>query len=435
MIEWSIVDTWIVIDIIIVAVSSVFVGTHLVLRKESLLGDGISHSVLPGIALGYILTNSRDSVFMFVGAIVMGILTAVISDYIAEHRRIDEAASLGVVFSGLFALGLLMISTVASDVDLDPSCVLFGAVELTPLDTIAIAGVYVPRAVISNGSILIINALALLVLHRKLNVSVFDPLFAQTIGIRVKQLRYFHIILVAITTVAAFESVGSILIVSLLVVPQAIGLLLSRSLKGVIIYGGIIAVISSVVGHFMAIAIPPLWGYPDTNTAGAVSVVMGILLLLVVFFAPQNGIIIKQLHTLYIQILISKDDIIKALYKTHGTHLSTSNIKDLVQQSLLTGRTNILAIFLAKWYLLFSKKICHKNNKYICTAQGLVLATKVEDKHRMWEDYLYKQVDMTPDTVHSKAEQLEHIRQQELLRTLKEQASPNTEIPGHKHIR
>lgn len=397
-----------------------------------MLGDGISHAVLPGIAIGYIISQSRESVWLLLGAIIMGIITAVLTEYIAENRKIDEGASLGVVFSGLFALGLLLIASVSSKVDLDPSCVLFGAVELTPLDTISLWDYEIPRAVILNGTVMLVNIIAIVMMYRKLNASVFDPQFARTIGINTKLIRYIHIILVSITTVIAFESVGSILIISLLVVPQVIALLLSHRIKYVFIISVLVSIFANISGHIMAITIPPLMGMKDTNTVGSVSVALALLLFIVLIASPK-GMLAKKVFLFLHQVDIAREDILKLLYKSNVEQLSVSNIKALVAPSMLAGRINTWALLCAKQYVFYKKEVEHKNGEFICTEAGIAQATRLTSRHRKWEDYLFTQVDIQPEQVHFYAEQMEHVRNRGVLSRLEDEASDRADIPGHDH--
>jgi manganese/zinc/iron transport system permease protein len=164
-------DGWIVLAGILCAVSASLVGNFLVLRRTSMLGDAISHAVLPGLAVAFLVTGSRQSLPMFAGAALVGILTAAMTQWIRDTGKVDEGASMGVVFTTLFALGLVLIVRAADTVDLDPSCVLYGAIELTPLDTIpmdvsGIGVVELPRVVIMLGIVTVIN-LAFVILFFK----------------------------------------------------------------------------------------------------------------------------------------------------------------------------------------------------------------------------------------------------------------------------
>ena len=130
--NWYMYDTWIVIVGALCAIAAALPGTFLVLRRMSMMGDAISHAVLPGLAVAFLVTGTRASFAMFAGAAIVGVLTAVFTQWISQWGRVDRGASMGIVFTTLFAIGLLLIVQAADHVDLDPGCVLYGAIELTP---------------------------------------------------------------------------------------------------------------------------------------------------------------------------------------------------------------------------------------------------------------------------------------------------------------
>ncbi len=173
--SWAL-DGWIILTAILAAISTALLGNFLILRKMSLLGDAISHAVLPGLAVAFFLSNSRNSIWMFLGAVVVGFLTAVFTEWIRGVGKVDEGASMGVVFTSLFALGLVMIVQAADNVDLDPGCVLYGAIELTPLDTVSVLGIEIPRVVLTLGAVLVVNLIFVVVFFKELKLSSFDAL-------------------------------------------------------------------------------------------------------------------------------------------------------------------------------------------------------------------------------------------------------------------
>ena len=121
--NWSL-DGWIIVVGGLCAVASALLGNFLVLRKMSMLGDAVTHAVLPGIAVAFFVSHSRSSLPMFIGAVFVGILTALFTEWIRKFGKVDEGASMGVVFTSMFALGLVMLVQAADQVDLDPNCVL-----------------------------------------------------------------------------------------------------------------------------------------------------------------------------------------------------------------------------------------------------------------------------------------------------------------------
>ncbi|HAW30949.1 MAG TPA: iron ABC transporter, partial [Planctomycetaceae bacterium] len=213
--QWNwYLDGWIIVAGILCSVATALLGNFLVLRKMSMLGDAITHAILPGLAAAFFISDSRSSLPMFVGAVIAGILTALFTEWIRGFGKVDEGASMGVVFTSLFALGLVMIVQAADHVDLDPGCVLYGAIELTPLDTVLIAGWEIPRVVAVLSIVLLINLLFVVCFLKELKLSSFDPALATTTGFNATLIHYTLMTLVAITAVASFETVGNILVVA-----------------------------------------------------------------------------------------------------------------------------------------------------------------------------------------------------------------------------
>ncbi|MEP4076553.1 metal ABC transporter permease [Haloferula sp.] len=292
--SWTSFDTWIAITATLCAISCALPGCFLVLRKMSMMGDAISHAVLPGLAVAFIVTGSRASFPMFIGAAVVGILTALFTQWISRFGQVDRGAAMGIVFTTLFALGLVLIVQAADHVDLDPGCVLYGALELTPLDTVKIGSFEVPRAAVVNGLTLLLNLGIIALLYKELRLSAFDPQLADTLGFNSNFLHYLLMTMVAVTTVAAFESVGSIIVIAMLIVPPAAALLLTRRLLPLLLISAILAAASAWLGHLFAMTLPRLVGFEDTTTSGMIAFAAGILFLLAWFFAPNEGLISKR---------------------------------------------------------------------------------------------------------------------------------------------
>ena len=291
--EWTFLDSWIVIVGILGAMSCALLGNYLVLRRMSMMGDAISHAVLPGLAIAFLVSGSRESLPMLIGAVLIGVLTTLFIQAIDKLSGLDKGASMGVVFTTLFALGLILIRQAADHVDLDPSCVLYGAIELTPLDTYLMFGYEIPRAAVTNGAMLLINLLFVLLFFKELKITSFDPALATGLGISARFMHYVLMTLVAMTTVAAFEAVGSILVIAMLVVPPATAFLLAERLESMMILALVFAVLSAVGGHLGAITIPPMFGFPDTNTSGMMAVAAGTLFGVCALISPKKGLMAR----------------------------------------------------------------------------------------------------------------------------------------------
>ncbi len=289
-------DTWVIIIGSLTAVACALPGCFLVLRKMSMMGDAISHAMLPGIAIGFLLTDSRASVPMFLGAAVAGILTALFTQWISRFGRVDQGAAMGIVFTTLFAIGLILIVQAADHVDLDPGCVLYGALELAAFDRITVAGFDLPPTVISIGAMLLVNLLVLIALFKEFRLSSFDASLSDTLGFSSRFLHYLLMALVAMTTVAAFEAVGSIIVIAMLIVPPATALLLTRRLVPMLIIASLVGILAACLGHLAAITVPRLFGFEDTSTSASMATITGLLFVLAWLFSPSEGLIVRRMR-------------------------------------------------------------------------------------------------------------------------------------------
>jgi len=299
---WTSRDTWVVVIGALVAAACALPGCFLVLRKLSMMGDAISHAVLPGLAIAFFVSGSRSSFAMFLGAAIIGVLTAVFTHWVSSFGKVDRGASMGIVFTTMFALGLLLIVRAAEHVpDLDPSCVLYGAIEFAPahvLFTLNLGGmtVDVPHAAATLGAVLLLNLAVVLLLFKELRISAFDPALGTTLGVSAGVMHYLLMTLTAVTVVAAFEAVGSIVVIAMLVAPPAAAYLLTRRLSVMLVLSVILGVASAGMGHGMAITLPRLIGFEATSTAGMMAVAAGLLFLAAWLGAPEDGLIVRWLR-------------------------------------------------------------------------------------------------------------------------------------------
>lgn len=287
--SWFAFDTWIVVVGALCAIACALPGCFLVLRRMSMMGDAISHAVLPGLAIAFLVTGSRSSLGMFIGAGIIGVLTAVFTQWISAWGKVERGASMGIVFTSLFALGLILIVQAADHVDLDPGCVLYGAIELTPLDVVAevtILGTLleIPRSAVVLGIVATLNLLVILVFYKEFKISAFDPELAESLGLHPGRMHYLLMVMVAVTTVAAFEAVGSIIVIAMLIVPAATAQLLTGRLGMMLTLSVVFGMAAAGAGHVMAITVPEWFGFRDTSTSGMMAVASGIFLAGAVLF-------------------------------------------------------------------------------------------------------------------------------------------------------
>lgn len=257
-------DLWTMATAVLASVACGLVGCFLVLRRLSMLGDTISHAVLPGIAGAFLLTGTRDVLPMLLGAMVVGVATALLSSGLDRWARVDRDAAMGVTFTTFFAMGVVMISLAARQVDLDPGCVLYGLLEFVPFDTITLAGMQVPRAAAWLGTALVVDAVLVVAFLKELRACSFDPAHAASLGLRVGVVHIGVMAAVAANTVVAFEAVGSILVVAMLVAPGATARLWTDRLTPMLWLACAIAASTAVVGYLAALEL-------NTSAAGMIA--------------------------------------------------------------------------------------------------------------------------------------------------------------------
>lgn len=282
---------WIILTGALAAGSCALVGCFLVLRRMAMLGDAISHAVLPGIAIAFLLSGSREPVPMLIGAGALGVITTFAIETLHRRGKLQQDASIGVTFTWLFAVGVILITLFAGQVDLDQDCVLYGEIAYVPLDQwITSSGTLLgPRAVWTLGVLFILNLLFVTFGNKELKVTAFDPALATSLGISATLWHYLLMGMVSLTTVGSFESVGAILVVAMLIAPPATAYLLTDKLNRMLLYAVLIGILCSILGYLLAL-------YLDGSIAGAMAVVAGILFALAFFFSPVHGIVPKRMR-------------------------------------------------------------------------------------------------------------------------------------------
>ena len=261
---------YIILTGMLVAVSCSILGTFLVLRKMAMVGDAISHAVLPGIVLSFFITGSRDSIWMLIGAGVMGIITTLVIEWLHKKTKLQEDASIGVTFTFLFALGVLMISYFAKNIDLDQECVLYGEIAYVPLNTISIGSLEIPKAIVMLAVVLLLITCIIFFFYKEWVITTFDAPYATSIGMSTVLWNYLLMSMVSFTTVASFESVGAILVVAFLVVPASAAYLITDSLPKTLFWAVIFGILSSVSGYYAAAAL-------DVSISGAMAAASGLI--------------------------------------------------------------------------------------------------------------------------------------------------------------
>ncbi|MBA5779227.1 metal ABC transporter permease [Stappia sp. F7233] len=279
-------------------------GNFLVLRRQSLMGDAISHVVLPGIVLGFLVTGTVDSLPMMLGAGVAALISVGLIELIRRLGRVEPGAAMGVVFTSMFAAGVLLLEqSGAGGVHLDVEHALYGNLEsavwleatgfgdLLRPEILADLPVSVTRLAVVNLAIVAFVAL----LYKELKLVSFDPLFADTLGISSRLVGTLLIVMVAVAAVAAFDAVGSILVIAMFICPAATARLMTDRLGTQLWISAGVAVASGILGYFAAALGPQLLGVDmSVSAAGMIAVVAGLFQTVAMLLAPRYGVLARR---------------------------------------------------------------------------------------------------------------------------------------------
>lgn len=287
-------EAWIIATGIIVGVSCALIGTFLVLRRMAMLADAISHTVLLGIVGAFLVTKSLDGIPMFIGAAVSGLLTAFLVQLL-HSKGIQSDAAIGVVFTSLFAVGVILLSVYGANVHLDIEHSLMGEIAFVPWNTVTIFGVDIgPKAFWMLVAVLLINITMVSVCYKEFKIASFDPQMALAIGIPVMLIHYLQMGMLSLTTVASFDSVGAILVVAMLIVPPAAAHLLTDRLLYMLIISAVIGGLSALLGYICAT-------WLNVSISGAMASMTGVFYAGAFLFSPSNGVMTKKMRTLKTQ--------------------------------------------------------------------------------------------------------------------------------------
>jgi manganese/zinc/iron transport system permease protein len=267
------------------AVACSLVGSFLVLRRMAMLSDAISHAILPGIVVAYFVVQDLSSPLLLLAAALTGVATVSLVELLFHSRLVHEDTAIGLVFPALFSIGVILISRYAGRVHLDTDMVLMGELAFAPFDRLVVGGVDLgPRHLYVMGGILLLNLTFIVLFFKELKLATFDAGLAAALGFSPALIHYMLMTLVSVTAVGAFDAVGLILVVALMIGPPATAYLLTDRLPAMIGLGALCGVVAAVSGYWLAYAL-------DASIAGCIATTIGVLFGLVLLLAPGRGLI------------------------------------------------------------------------------------------------------------------------------------------------
>lgn len=390
---------WTIVVGAICAAACALVGCFLVLRRMSLLGDALSHSVLAGTAGVYLLTGRLDPIPMLLGALVAGVLTSVLTQLLRQAASVPDDASIGIVFTCMFAFGVVIVSR-AKNVHLDLDCVLFGDLTAAGIHLESFRGWLIPHAFGTLIPALCLTILFLTVFWKELRLTSFDPTLAVTLGFSASLMHYLLTTVVAVVTVSAMEVVG-LLVVALLIVPAATARMLTDRLSTTLWLSCLLSVSCTTIGYLLALR----W---ESSAAGLTAVVAGAELVTAILLGPKYGLFGRLVRTVRLKVRIAAEDILATLFrhweKQPHPQTASASSADCVRfaGNGLPGR---LAM---KWLVRRALLRVDGQTAYL-TQKGQKYAQSLVRSHRLWESYLQQYFDLPEDHLHDPAEAMEHF--------------------------
>jgi manganese/zinc/iron transport system permease protein len=277
-------DLKIIITAILASISCSLLGVFLVLRNLCMISDAITHAVLPGIVLMFLISSSKSTFLMIFGASIVGVLCNFLIEYLNDKVKVQSDASIGINFTFLFAIGIILISFFAKKVDLDPDCIIYGEIGYCPFDIITTKnGLNLgPKSFYVFGFLILLNFIFIKIFYRGLKISTFDKNFSKSIGINTAFYHYLLMILCSINSVATFEISGAILSVAFMILPAATSYLLSKNLKNMIYTTILISICIPPIGFFISMIL-------NSSISATISTAYGILFFIVFFFKRRKS--------------------------------------------------------------------------------------------------------------------------------------------------
>lgn len=280
---------WIILTASLVGLSCGIIGVFLILRKQAMMADAISHTVLLGIVLAYLVTKQVSGPYMLVGGILAGLLTAFLVQWL-HSLQVQHDASMGIVFTTLFAIGVILIATSVGNAHLDVQHALMGEITFIPFHTVSLPVIgEIPQSTALLLVVFVIILFFIIAFYKEWKITSFDPALAASLGLPVLLLHYLFMSLVSIATVASFDAVGAIMVVAMLITPAASAYLWTDRLFIMIILSGIFGIISAVLGYYVA-------AWIDTSISGSMAFMTGIIFILSFIFSPKHGLIAKHVR-------------------------------------------------------------------------------------------------------------------------------------------
>lgn len=406
-----------VIGSILLGLTCGTLGSFIVVRRLALMGDALSHAVLPGVVIGFLWNMSKDPLAIFIGATLAGLLGTATVSAITHTTRLKEDAALGMVLAGFFAVGaslLTMTQSLPIGTQSGIHYFLFGQAAAMGPEDLRLMGV-----------IAAIVVTVLFLFYKEFLVSSFDPAFGKVSGIPVKLMHHTLMLLLAFAVVISLQAVGVVLVSAMLIIPAATAYLLTERLSWMIILSAAFGIVAGLVGCFLSFL------GANLPTGPFMVLASGSLFFLTFVFSPRHGIGIQAWRKLARRQRVNRENMLKAMYHfIENGHfaseaISLLGLKELRRETLDDIRRQTAGLRRNGLVTLTEEK-----DVAYFTPEGWKRASSIVRNHRLWELYLTSAADISPDRVHADAEKIEHILGEDTVRDL-ERTLDNARVDPH----
>ncbi len=367
------------------------VGTYTYLRKRALIGDVISHSVLPGVAVAFMLSGVKNPVYFLIGAIISGLLSIGIVDYVQARSKLKPDTILALTLSVFFGVGIVLLTKIqhsgnAAQSGLDSF--LFGKAASMSLLDVKVFSV-----------IAILNIACIAILKRGFNLISFDEYYAKSLGFKVPWLKSLLALLTVVTVAIGVQAVGVVLMAALLITPAAGARYLTNSITKMLAYSGIFGFASGWIGVFIS------YTGSGMPTGPWIVVVLSAFTLVALLFGKRRGVFARMRLRQANNIKINNENVLKDIYKLSENGTKTITFQELMEKEKYPN--NMLKVVLKR--LEKQDFVDLIRGMVVLNAKGNLAAREVVRKHRLWEIYLSKYFQLESDHLHDDAEGIEHI--------------------------
>lgn len=373
---------------VLVGIACGVLGCFVVLRRMALIGDALSHAVLPGVVIAFLVTQSTGVAGLFLGALTAGLVTAGLIKVVGQYSRAKEDSAIGIVFTALFALGIVIISAMPRGTHFDLTCYLFG-------DPLAVGNAdLIMMAVICP----LVVALVALFYHR-LKIISFDPVVAAAMGISVSAMHYLLMGLLSATVVAGLKTTGVILVVAMVITPAAAAYQFANRLWSMLILSALFGAVSAAAGMSVAFV-------TNSPTGPAMVLVATMIFAGTMVVSPEYGWIFRVVRRRRLRRHIDGEDVLKALYHWAPPERAPT-VADVVAQTRMSSPR----VGAAVRDLSGEQAVTFSDGRLQLTGPGRIRAEGLVRAHRLWESYLAETAGLGVDEVHDAAERLEHAHE------------------------